>query len=87
MSTTVRDGEVVELLQDLIRNRCVNDGSAESGQEVASADRIAGLLEEAGADSERFEPVPGRASVVARIEGSVPPQPPSATSPTQTSCR
>ena len=30
--------DTVELLQTLIRNRCVNDGSAESGEEVRNAD-------------------------------------------------
>ena len=72
MSAEPRDHEVVELLQDLIRNRCVNDGSDSSGQEVASAERIAGLLEGAGADFQSYEPLPGRVSIVSRIEGSDP---------------
>lgn len=75
MSTRVDDGEVVELLQDLIRNACVNDGTESSGQESASAERIAGLLEGTGTDFESFEPVPGRSSIVARIEGSDPQAP------------
>ncbi len=75
MSAEVRDDEVVALLQDLIRNRCVNDGSVASGQEVASAGRIAALLEEAGADYESYEPEPGRVSLVSRIEGSDPEAP------------
>ena len=33
-------GEVTELLVALIRNRCVNDGSPDSGQEHRSADTI-----------------------------------------------
>ncbi len=66
----VQDPEVVDLLQTLIRNRCVNDGTAESGQEAASAGVIAGLARDAGADVETYEPVPGRVSVVARLEGS-----------------
>lgn len=69
------DEEVVDLLQQLIRNRCVNDGTASSGGEERSADLIGGLLEDAGADTERYEPLPGRASVVARIEGSDPDAP------------
>ena len=71
----LQDPEVVDLLQALIRNRCVNDGSPESGQETVSAEIIAGLAREGGAEVERFEPVPGRASVVARIEGSDPTAP------------
>ena len=31
-------GATVELLQTLIRNRCVNDGTAGSGQETRNAD-------------------------------------------------
>ncbi len=31
-------GATVELLQVLIRNRCVNDGTADSGEEVRNAD-------------------------------------------------
>jgi acetylornithine deacetylase/succinyl-diaminopimelate desuccinylase-like protein len=64
--------EVTDLLQQLIRNACVNDGTKESGGEVRSVDLLASYLEGAGADMERYEPVPGRASLVARIEGSDP---------------
>lgn len=67
--------ETVELLQALIRNACVNDGSPESGEEVRNADLLAGFLEGAGLDVERFESLPGRTSVVARIEGSDPTAP------------
>ena len=37
-------GETVELLQALIRNRCVNDGTAESGHETRNADLLAAYL-------------------------------------------
>ncbi len=70
-----RTGEVTELLQQLIRNECVNDGSVDSGRETRSADLLTSYLEGAGLDVERFEPSPGRASVVARIEGSDPTAP------------
>ena len=62
-------GQTVELLQALIRNRCVNDGTAESGGEVRNADTLQAFLEEKGADVETYEPTPGRRSIVARIEG------------------
>jgi acetylornithine deacetylase/succinyl-diaminopimelate desuccinylase-like protein len=62
--------EATDLLSDLIRNACVNDGTVESGQETRSVDLLAGYLEGAGLDLERYEPQPGRASLVARIEGS-----------------
>lgn len=62
--------EVTDLLQGLIRNACVNDGTTESGGEVRSVDLLSSYLEGTGADIERYEPVAGRASLVARIEGS-----------------
>jgi len=62
--------ETTALLRDLIRNECVNDGQVASGQEVRSADLVAGYLEGTGLDLERYEPRPGRGSVLARIEGT-----------------
>ena len=67
--------QTVELLQALIRNACVNDGTAESGQEVRNADLLEAYLGSAGLDVQRFEPTPGRTSLVARIEGSDPSAP------------
>ena len=68
----VLTGQTVELLQTMIRNACVNDGSAGSGQEVRSADALQSFLEGTGVSMERFEPSPGRTSLVARIEGTDP---------------
>jgi acetylornithine deacetylase/succinyl-diaminopimelate desuccinylase-like protein len=65
-------GETIELLQALIRNACVNDGTSDSGEEWRNADVLQTFLEGAGLDVQRFESRPGRASVVARIEGSDP---------------
>ncbi len=67
--------ETVELLQVLIRNRCVNDGTAESGGEVRNADVLQQVIEGAGVDVERFDAAPGRTSIVARIAGSDPDAP------------
>jgi acetylornithine deacetylase/succinyl-diaminopimelate desuccinylase-like protein len=64
--------EVTDLLQQLIRNQCVNDGTRESGNEWRSADLIGTYLEGSAVDIERYEPAPGRASLVARIEGRRP---------------
>jgi acetylornithine deacetylase/succinyl-diaminopimelate desuccinylase-like protein len=64
--------EATDLLRDLIRNQCVNDGRVESGQETKSVDLLGNYLEGAGLDIERYEPQPGRSSLVARIEGSDP---------------
>ncbi len=68
-------GQTVELLQTLIRNECVNDGSAASGHEIRSVDVIESFLEGTGIAMERYEPTPGRSSLVARIEGSDPAAP------------
>jgi acetylornithine deacetylase/succinyl-diaminopimelate desuccinylase-like protein len=68
-------GEVTDLLQHLIRNACVNDGTAESGGEARNADLLSSYLEGSGLDLQRYEPLPGRASLVGRIEGSNPDAP------------
>jgi acetylornithine deacetylase/succinyl-diaminopimelate desuccinylase-like protein len=73
MDTTT--GEVTELLQQLIRNECVNDGTAESGQEIRSVDTLQSYFEGSGVDLQRFEPLPGRGSLVARLQGSDPSAP------------
>jgi acetylornithine deacetylase/succinyl-diaminopimelate desuccinylase-like protein len=59
----------VELLQTLIRNQCVNDGTPLSGQEGRNADVLQSYVEGPGVTLERWEPTPGRASFVARVEG------------------
>ena len=59
--------EVVELLQQLIRNGCVNDGTPESGHEHRS---VATLQDFFGIRGEIFEPAPGRQSLIYRVEGS-----------------
>ena len=70
-------GETVELLQHLIRNQCVNDGTVGSGQEVRTTDVLRAYLEGSGLAIEVYEPpaAPGRTSLVARIEGSDPAAP------------
>jgi len=75
VSTKVEDPEATDLLQQLIRNACVNDGTTESGNELRSVDLLQQYLGTSGIDVERFEPQPGRASLVARIEGSDPDAP------------
>jgi acetylornithine deacetylase/succinyl-diaminopimelate desuccinylase-like protein len=67
--------EVTDLLQQVIRNACVNDGTAASGNERRNADLLASYLEGSGMDLERFESAPGRESLVARMEGSDPSAP------------
>lgn len=73
--TTDLTMETVELLQALIRNGCVNDGTPDSGGETRNSDLLKTYLEGAGLDVETFTPRPGRDSLVARIEGSDPDAP------------
>lgn len=65
----------VPLLQQLIRNACVNDGTAASGHESRNAEAVAQLVSGPGVEVEVLEKRPGRASLVARIEGSDPTAP------------
>ena len=44
----IRTAEVTDLLQQLIRNQCVNDGTVASGEETRSVDLLAGYLAGAG---------------------------------------
>jgi acetylornithine deacetylase/succinyl-diaminopimelate desuccinylase-like protein len=62
----------VELLQELIRNQCVNDGSPESGGEQRS---VATLVDFFGVGGEIIEPAQGRPSLVYRIPGHDPEAP------------
>ena len=68
-------GEATELLQRLIRNHCVNDGTAASGDEIRNSELLANYLHGEGVEIERFESAPGRESLVARIDGSDPTAP------------
>lgn len=70
-----RTAQTTELLQAMIRNECVNDGTLESGDEVRNSDLLETFIEGAGLDVEHFESAPGRRSMVARIEGSDPDAP------------
>jgi acetylornithine deacetylase/succinyl-diaminopimelate desuccinylase-like protein len=73
--TDALTAETIELLQAMIRNRCVNDGTADSGYETRNADVLRSFLGSTGLDVQQFEPTAGRASLVARIEGSDPTAP------------
>ena len=66
--------EVTALLQQMIRNECVNDGTVASGHETTSVDLLADYLTGIG-DQETFEPQPGRESLVVRLEGTDPEAP------------
>ncbi len=67
--------ETTDLLQHLIRNECVNDGTPSSGHEMRSVDTLASYLQAPGIEIKRYEPQPGRGSLVLRIEGTDPKAP------------
>jgi len=71
----VVETESTELLRTLIRNACVNDGTAESGQEAKSVDALDDFFAGSGLAIERHQSLPGRMSLVAKIEGSDPSAP------------
>jgi acetylornithine deacetylase/succinyl-diaminopimelate desuccinylase-like protein len=64
--------QATELLRTLIRNGCVNTGEASSGQEVRSVDALEDFFAGSGLACERYTSVPGRTSLVTRIEGTDP---------------
>jgi acetylornithine deacetylase/succinyl-diaminopimelate desuccinylase-like protein len=64
--------DTIALLQQLIRNRCVNDGSADSGHEHRSVTTLADYF---GLPGTIVEPHPGRQSVVYRVAGTDPDAP------------
>ena len=68
MATAV--DETTDLLQHLIRNECVNDGTPASGHEVKSVDTLESYLRTPGVEITKYEPSPGRGNLVLRIEGS-----------------
>ena len=64
--------EVAGLCRDLIRIDTTNPGDHSGPGERAAAEYVAERLSEAGLEPQLFESHPGRASVVARIEGADP---------------
>jgi acetylornithine deacetylase/succinyl-diaminopimelate desuccinylase-like protein len=74
MSTDLT-GASTELLQTLIRSECVNDGNADSGEELRNVDLLEAYLAGPGVELQRYNARPGRPSLVARFEGSDPDAP------------
>ena len=70
-----RTAQTVELLQQLIRNECVNEGTEASGQEIRNADTLGDYLDGVGLDIETFDAAPGRRTLAAKIEGHDPDAP------------
>lgn len=59
--------ETIELLQQFIRNECVNDGTPDSGHEYRSVETLADYF---GMGGTVVEPHPGRQSVIYRVPGT-----------------
>lgn len=68
----MRSGEIAELLQALIRNACVNDGTPGSGHEERS---VATLRDYLGEEGRAYQPRPGRTSVLYDLPASDPTAP------------
>ncbi|NNU28763.1 M20/M25/M40 family metallo-hydrolase [Isoptericola sediminis] len=64
--------EVVGICQDLLRIDTSNYGENQGPGERKAAEHVAGLLADVGLEPQIYESRPGRASVVARFEGSDP---------------
>ncbi len=62
--------EATDLLQTMIRNKCVNDGTPDSGGEVRNAKTLGAYLAGPGLDIKQYESHPGRGSMVLRVEGT-----------------
>ena len=64
--------DTLKLLQNLIRNGCVNYFSADSGQEERNADTLEAFFAGTDVSVERYEPHPGRVSISFTVEGTDP---------------
>ncbi|MHA2250759.1 MAG: M20/M25/M40 family metallo-hydrolase [Candidatus Kariarchaeaceae archaeon] len=62
--------DAVELLQDFIINKCINDGTPASGQEIRSVNRLIKYFESYDITAyEIFEPEEGRANLLIKYNG------------------
>lgn len=71
-SATTLYNDTLTLLQELVQNACVNDSSPESGHEVHNADTLETFFAGVDVDIQRFEPAPGRVSLVVTAPGTDP---------------
>jgi acetylornithine deacetylase/succinyl-diaminopimelate desuccinylase-like protein len=67
--------KVIPLLQELIRNKCVNDGTPDSGREIRSVETLRKYFFKHGIKSKILESHPGRANLLVRIPGKDPKAP------------
>lgn len=62
----------MRLLQELIREACVNDGTPGSGQEIRNVRVLQRFLADVPVETHVFEAAPGRSSLIARVRGTDP---------------
>lgn len=67
--------ETVELLREMIREACVNEGTEESGQEIRNVRVLQRFFDGVPVETHVLEAAPGRASFIARVRGSDPTAP------------
>ncbi len=75
MSAASLVAQTTELLQELIRNAAVNDGSPDSGQEWRQVRTLQRFFAGSGLEGVVVEPHPGRESLIVRIAGTDPEAP------------
>lgn len=68
--------QAVELLRELVQNACVNDLTADSGQEIRNADTLERFFAGTPVAIQRFEPHPGRTSIAFTVAATDPTLPP-----------
>ncbi|MBN2441356.1 MAG: M20/M25/M40 family metallo-hydrolase [Spirochaetales bacterium] len=66
------DNQCVNLLKSLIKNKCVNDGTPGSGNEIKSARTLKKFFHSYKIKSEILESAEGRANIIVRIPGTDP---------------
>ena len=75
MSAVAAPNASTELLQHLIRLRCVNTGHPDSGDETRAAELLRSVVDVPGVDLQVFGPTANRRSLVARLPGTDPSAP------------
>ncbi|QQU94111.1 M20/M25/M40 family metallo-hydrolase [Corynebacterium aurimucosum] len=68
MDSTLYD-DTLTLLQELIRNACVNDLTPDSGNEVRNADTLERFFAGTPVEIQRYESHPGRVTIVVTVPG------------------
>ncbi len=71
-SGKIVEKKVIPLLSEMIRNRCVNNGSPASGNETKSAETLKSFFNSYGIDSEILFSKPNRGNLLVRIPGTDP---------------